>query len=87
MPIKLDTGRLNLKDEIIKLLLGGRTYQIHRTAISFEATPRIGARMGAKEPIVLAMHQCYPMTVFANTPPDYWDRQLLKLQTSEEVPF
>jgi len=87
MPIKLDMGRLNLKDEIVKLLLGGRTYQIHRTAISFEATPRIGARMKAADPIVLALHQCYPMTIFSEQAPDYWDRQLQQITTSEEVPF
>ena len=74
VPIKLDTGRLNLKDEIVKLLLGGRTYQLHRTSVSFEATPRIGARIHAKEPIVLALHECYPLTVFSEVAPDYWDR-------------
>lgn len=86
IPIKLDMGRLNLKDEIVKLLLGGRTYQIHRTAVSFEATPRIGARIHAKEPIVLAMHECYPLTSFGNLVPEYWDLALKHLQL-EEVPF
>lgn len=86
IPIKLDTGRLNLRDEIVKLLSGGRTYQIHRTYVSFEATPRLSARMGAKDPVVLALHKCYPMTVFSEQAPDYWDRSLSQLQT-EEVPF
>jgi len=86
VPIKLDTGRLNLKDEIVKLLLGGRTYQIHRTYLSFEATPRLAARMKAADPIVLALHECYPLTTFGNLAPDYWDQALSQLQT-EEVPF
>lgn len=86
IPIKLDTVRLNLKDEIVKLLSGGRTYQIHRTYVSFEATARLSARMAAPNPIVLALHECYPMTVFSQTAPEYWDRALSQLQT-EEVPF
>ena len=87
IPIKLDTGRLNLRDEIVRLLTGGRTYQIHRTSISFEATPRIGARIGAANPIVLALHECYPMTVFSEQAPDYWDRAIATMTTNEEVPF
>jgi len=87
VPIKLDTGRLNLVSELLKLLAGGRTYQIHRTSVSFEATPRLSARMQAADPIVLALHECYPMTVFSETAPDYWDRQLRHITTSEEVPF
>jgi hypothetical protein len=87
IPIKLDTGRLNLRDEIVKLLTGGRTYQIHRTSISFQATARIGARIGAANPIVLALHECYPMTVFSESAPDYWEKAIATITTSEEVPF
>jgi hypothetical protein len=87
IPIKLDTGRLNLKDEIIRMLTGNRTYQIHRTSISFEATPRMGARINAANPIVLALHECYPMTIFNEQAPDYWNRAKSQLITSEEVPF
>lgn len=87
VPIKLDTGRLNLRNEILKMLAGGRTYQIHRTSISFEATPRIGARIGAANPTVLALHECYPMGIFSEQAPDYWDRAIATMTTSEEVPF
>ena len=87
IPIKLDTGRLNLRDEILKLLAGGRSYQIHRTSISFQATPRIGARIAAADPIVLALHECYPMTVFSESAPDYWEQAKRELLSSEEVPF
>ena len=86
IPIKLDTGRLNLRDEIIRLLAGGKTYQAHRTYVSFEATPRLSARMTAADPVVLALHECYPLTTFGNLAPDYWDRAPSPLQT-EEVPF
>jgi len=38
IPMKLDMARLNIVDEIQTLLGGGRTYQIHRTTTSFEAS-------------------------------------------------
>ena len=87
VPIKLDTGRLSLRDEIVKLLTGGRTYQIHRTSVSFQVTPRSKAYIAAANPIVLALHECYPMTVFSESAPDYWGRAKQELTTSEEVPF
>lgn len=84
--IKLDTARLNLMEELVALTNGTATYQIHRTALSFEATRRTATRMGVAEPIVLATHTCREMTVFAETAPDYWNRVKLST-TSEEVPF
>jgi hypothetical protein len=84
--VKLDTKRLNLIEEIQALASGIATYQIHRTAGSFEATRRMASRMNAKDPIVLATHTCYTLTVFAEEPPHYWGS--LKLSTtSDEVPF
>lgn len=85
--VKLDTRRLNLVEEIQALMAGIATYQIHRTAGSFEATRRTAIRMGAKDPIVLATHTCYPLTVFAEEPPDYWNRKAKQTTTSDEVPF
>ena len=84
--IKLDTARLNLVEEVVALTSGRATYQLHRTAASFEATRRTAVRMGAAEPVVLATHTCRAMTVFAETAPDYWNRVKLST-TSEEVPF
>lgn len=84
--VRLDTKRLNLLEELQALMAGIGTYQIHRTAKSFEATRRTAIRMGAKDPIVLATHTCYPLTVFAEEPPDYWARPKLST-TSDEVPF
>jgi len=84
--IKLDTARLNLTEEILALTAGLATYQVHRTAVSFEATRRTAARMKVAEPIVLATHTCRPITVFAEQPPDYFNRPKLST-TSEKVPF
>ena len=84
--VKLDTARLNLVEEVVALTAGRATYQIHRTALSFEATRRTATRMGMAEPIVLATHTCRQMTVFAETAPDYWNRVKLST-TSNEVPF
>ena len=84
--IKLDTARLNLTEELVALTSGTATYQIHRTALSFEATRRTATRMKVAEPIVLATHTCRAITVFAEEVPDYWNRVKLST-TSEKVPF
>lgn len=84
--IKLDTARLNLTEELVALTSGTATYQVHRTAVSFEATRRTAARMKVAEPIVLATHTCRAITVFAEEVPDYWNRVKLST-TSEKVPF
>lgn len=84
--IKLDTARLNLVEEVVALTSGTATYQIHRTAVSFEATRRTATRMKVAEPIVLATHTCRALTVFAEEVPDYWNRVKLST-TSKEVPF
>lgn len=84
--VKLDTARLNLVEEILALTSGLATYQVHRTAVSFEVTRRTATRMKVAEPIVLATHTCRALTVFAEEAPDYFNR--VKLSTiSEEVPF
>jgi hypothetical protein len=87
MPIKLDTNRLNIVDEILKLVSGGRTYQIHRTSTSFEATRRMSGRMEAVDPIVLAQHTCTSVGfVFGQEPPEYFKRPHSPTET-EGVPF
>ena len=88
IPIKLDMTRLNIVDEIHTLVGGGRTYQIHRTAMSFEATRRTSARMKAVDPIVLAQHTCKSEGfLFGQEPIDYFNRQKLSTTNSEKVPF
>ena len=84
--IKLDTARLNLVEEVLALTGGIATYEIHRTALSFEATRRTATRMKVAQPIVLATHTCRALTVFAEEVPDYWNRVKLST-TSEKVPF
>ena len=84
--IKLDTARLNLVEEVMALTGGIATYEIHRTARSCEATRRTAARMKVAQPIVLATHTCRALTVFAEEPPDYFNRVKLST-TSEKVPF
>ena len=84
---KLDMNRLNPVDEILALTAGIATYQIHRTAASFEATRRTAGRMGAAVPIVLAAHTCRPITEFGQTPPDYFNRIKPSTTESQEVPF
>jgi hypothetical protein len=85
--IKLDMNRLNPVDEILALTAGIATYQIHRTANSFEATRRTPIRMRAASPIVLATHTCRPITEFGQTPPDYFNVAKPSITESEEVPF
>jgi len=85
--IKLDTNRLNLADELVALTAGIATYQIHRTALSFEATRRTAMRMKVAEPIVLATHTCRPLTVFGQQPPNYFGSTREPLGTTSEVPF
>jgi len=82
--IKLDTARLNLAQEVVKKIEGVRTYQIHKTVISFEATPRIGARLGAASPVVLATHICSWADFNYGSAPDYFKAEAI---TSDEVSF
>lgn len=84
--IKLDTARLNLADELVALTAGLATYQIHRTAISFEATRRMATRMSVAAPVVLATHTCRALRVFGQQPPNYFNQAKLST-TSEKVPF
>ena len=72
VPTKLDPTQLNLRDELLSKLAGLRTYQIHRLGRTFEATPRVGARMWASGAIVLGEHQCRPITIFGQELPDYF---------------
>ena len=82
--VKLDTMRLNLAQEIVAKLGGLRTYQIHRTLKSFEATPRLGAALAARAPVVLAAHVCFSNVLDIDHDTDYFPRPT---RESVEVSF
>lgn len=88
MPLKLDTTRLNLVDEIKAKISGTATYQAHRTAKSFEVTPRTIGYIKASNPVVLATHKC-PLLYGQGEPAvDFWGRDEVKqISESTEVPF
>ena len=84
---RLDIELLDVRLELIAKLTGRRTYQIHPTAVSFEATPRVGIL--AKNALVLAQHKCDPSEFkFGEVePPDYFNRKKRKSIEAEGVPF
>jgi hypothetical protein len=84
---RLDVSPLTLPQEIVAKVTGRRTHQIHRTATSFETTPRRGGYLLAVNPIVLADHLCDPSAFrFGEVPPQYFNT--IKINpTSEDVPF
>jgi len=88
--VRLDVKPLSLHDEIMaKLFKTQRTYLLHRTGKSFEATPRMGAYINDTENPVLGSHICDPSQFeFGATPPeDYWGRVKGKSYQGEDVPF
>lgn len=87
---KLDIEPMTVYQEIMaKLYKTQRTYLLHRTSKSFEATPRIGAYINDTENPILGSHICDPSQFqFGQTPPeDYWGRFQYKQDTGEGVPF
>jgi hypothetical protein len=84
---RLDVELLDIRAELIAKLTGRRTYQIHSTAVSFEATPRVG--IIARNALVLAQHKCDPSEFkFGEVEtPDYFNRKKMKPIKSEGVPF
>lgn len=84
---RLDVQPLDVRAELIAKLTGRRTYQIHKTAVSFEATPRVGIL--AKSALVLATHKCDPSEfAFGEIePPDYFNTKKPSKTESEGVPF
>ena len=74
---RLDKKSLTIQEEIIKILSGIKTYECHRTHISFEAIERSLIRIqgGRKKHIViLADHTCSTFSLFDNEIPNYWPR-------------
>ena len=90
-PTKLDIERLNILEERIKKVSQIRTYEAHRTLVSFEVTPRIGGYVVGSEfkpeRVILAEHKCSTFTLFETEAPDYWNRNIIQKPTLEEIPF
>lgn len=88
---KLDTNRLSIVEEIVKKVNNIRTFEAHRTSVSFEATPRIGARVIGSEPnpnkVILAEHKCESFSLFDTEVPDYWNRKPKQETKLEGIPF
>jgi hypothetical protein len=97
--IRLDPGTLTIQEEIIKRITGSRTFELHRTAVSFEARLRslntIKASQG-KTPTILASHSCSrTKEIFRfegqepgeDEIPDYWNRRKQPQLEQEGIPF
>jgi hypothetical protein len=97
--IRLDPGILTIQEEIIKRITGSRTFELHRTAVSFEADLRsLNAiqRSKAKNPLILASHSCSrTREIFRfegqepgeDEIPDYWNRRKKPQLQTEGIPF
>lgn len=87
---KLDTPRLTIEEEIVAILKGRKTYEIHRTRVSFEAVERnvnrIKWALPDKDHIILADHLCSGYHLFQVEPPQYWP-QPVKPKVTEALPF
>jgi hypothetical protein len=97
--IRLDPGILTIEEEIIKRITGSRTFELHRTHVSFEAGLRslnaIKASQGQKRTI-LASHACSKAKeIFRfkgqepdeDEIPDYWNRRQKPQLQTEGIPF
>ena len=96
---RLDPGTLTIQEEIIRRITGSRTFQLHRTAVSFEADLRsLNAikRSKGQNPIILASHSCSKTKeIFRfkgqepgqEEVPDYWQRRKTPQLESEGIPF
>ena len=97
--IKLDPATLTIQEEIIKRITGSRTFEPHKTAVSFEADLRsLNAiqRSQGQNPIILANHSCTRTKEIFRTKgqepgqeevPDYWNRRKMPQLEQEGIPF
>lgn len=87
---KLDTPRLTIEEEIVAILKGRKTYELHRTRVSFEAVERCAQRIKWASPdkdhIILADHLCSGYHLFQVEAPQYWPQPVRPTPT-EAVPF
>lgn len=96
---RLDPATLTIQEEIIKRIQGSRTFELHRTALSFEAHLRsLNAIQRSKghNPTILASHSCSRakeiFRIKGQEPaedeiPDYWNRRKKPQLESEGIPF
>ena len=88
---RLDGARLTIEEEIIKRISGLMTYELHRTAVSFEAIERSVNRikwsLPGRDKVILADHTCQGWRIFETEPPSYWPKLSTVLSTSEEPAF
>jgi hypothetical protein len=88
----LDKNTLTIEEEIIKKLSGLKTYEIHRTRVSFEAVERSANRIKWATPdktrIVLADHHCSTMSLFEtlDDAPNYWAKPERKNDDLSDMP-
>jgi hypothetical protein len=97
--IRLDPEILTIEKEIIKRIQGSRTFELHRTAVSFEVGLRsLNAiqRSQGRNPIILASHSCSrTKEIFRfkgqepgeDEIPDYWSRRKTPQLEQEGIPF
>jgi hypothetical protein len=97
--IRLDPATLTIQEEIIKRIAGSRTFELHKTALSFEADLRsLNAiqRSKGQNPIILANHSCTRtkeiFRIKGQEPgqeevPDYWNRRKMPQLEQEGIPF
>ena len=97
--IRLDPATLTIQEEIIKRIQGSRTFELHRTAVSFEADLRsLSAieRSKGQNPTILASHSCSRTKEIYRTKgqepgqeevPDYWNRRKTPQLEQEGIPF
>ena len=89
----LDKNTLTIEEEIIKKLAGLKTYEIHRTRVSFEAVERSANRIKWASPdktrIILADHHCSTMALFEtlDDAPNYWPGPVYATSSTEGFPF
>lgn len=97
--ITLDPGTLTIQEEIIKRITGSRTFELHRTDVSFEARLRSVNTIKQsqhKNPTILASHTCTKSKeIFRfkgqepdeDEVPDYWNRRHEPQLETEGIPF
>ena len=97
--IRLDPGVLTIEEEIIAVITGIRTFELHRTHVSFEAGLRsLNAirRSQGQRRTVLASHACgKTKEIFrfkgqepdGDEIPDYWNRRQKPQLQTEGIPF
>jgi len=97
--IRLDPDILTIEKEIIKRMQGSRTFELHRTAVSFEAGLRsLNAikRSQGQNRTILVSHSCSKTKeIFRfkgqepdeDEIPDYWNRRQKPQLQTEGIPF